>query len=697
MANNIKIINLYLSKRGGDNDVTSSFNNVINFKTDAVVDAYYQFEQIGGNWNVHLNDLRTIKSLVLSTDDNFSILDLLTIHYLKMTFILEDDTTFNYYYFINNQRILREDKVSVDLKLDIFTTFKINKDFKISNVMMERRHLKRYVYDSGSWKINEEFLKNKEPEKFDDLDSVPSFILEKKEINDITTKNLTYFQGADEVKEKLIQSLKGWFYIYVKATDIKDYLYCQRLKVNQDANGTSVLKLPYVVYLVPCLDAKQTDGMYCYFYRKTENEPLPEEIDKSKSWNLEHVLQALKDANKEIIGIKLLPSIPPELIRIYKSSRIWNPDASSITAHYDCYYFFMYDTDNQEYSEPRVLNGFYMTDAIEYESEDIDLVEFSNKILQIPQQGMGRVNYDIKYELGLMRKPYTSIFLKTGYDQGQEYDFFDLLLNKIPFAFKIKMSSYFEDDRVFYEIKPRENLENLGFDFSYFGDTKDGYNYSINAEYTSANDQLASFKAENKNFLMSSLLTNLSKTGMGLVSGLMMPINPAISGVMMMSGIVAGASGVIQDLFKMDSLSNSPDKANIVQTSPLFNYNFSEIFLSLYLKSIRFNKREIIGRVFYWDGYRYSKIENSTEWFVRQRFNYIQIKDDCVSKIEKAETDSIVYNYMTDEIKSDISVALNNGVRFWEIQYLGDNQWGIYPFEKTADGDLYENWEVGLV
>ena len=196
---------------------------------------------------------------------------------------------------------------------------------------------------------------------------------------------------------------------------------------------------------------------------------------------------------------------------------------------------------------------------------------------------------------------------------------------------------------------------------------------------------------------MSSLLTNLSKTGMGLVSGLMMPINPAISGIMMMSGIVSGASGVIQDLLKMDNLSNAPDKANIVQTSPLFNYNFSEIFLSLYLKSIRFNKREIIGRVFYWDGYRYSKIENSTEWFVRQRFNYIQIKDDCVSKIEKADTDSIVFNYMTDEIKKDISVALNNGVRFWEIQYLGDGKWGIYPFEKTPEGELYENWEVGLI
>ncbi|MFA6867406.1 MAG: hypothetical protein WCR54_07820 [Clostridia bacterium] len=648
-------------------------------------------------------------------------------NYLIILDHLGDNTISYRYYFIDKSEIVSGITLKLNLTLDIFATYKLNKDFEIDNVITERCHCERFTLSSTINNLTLDIsphakANNPEPQ----LDTAFSSTYQTYNHNYLSCDNLENVFLSTEIENDIL----GWLIIYGNFK-ITDSTYLIELANNQLSNRLNGLTMPFCALIAPIFNHSQKDlAPYCY-YKITD-------LDKTFKHpvNAREMYQDLKEETSGTVGIftyyekenkdsdnNITYTFEEEEKTYGKSS--FSPFSIQIVKQLPFKlkdYGLSFDNVNHYFTIDDL--GYLTRYPLTTKGTQIQLISFtplnsSSKIYCFSLLNFANENSTRDYNVGfkftvapsdddelntqrditrepkLFKKPYFSLGLRNENTSNSfDYNVFDLNLanesGNTHFTFKVQGKISPTPTGCVYT----ENIETNGSYYSYLATSKYYFQYADTSNLPTNTDYWKKYVAENKNYVSSEILNAVSGYGSSALS-LGMGVASGLSGNAL--GAVSGATGAFvtaynttttlaKTLISQDNIKSQPDDVKLSgysYASPLISTYETNGYISYYV----FNELKKLDKYklfdyFYNFGYEVDSQMSSSEWFGRIFFNYVKISEPCQSKIKTNVP-------MSNEIKNEISNRLLNGIRF--ISY--NSKTNTDNFNNLS----LENWERRLI
>ena len=579
-------------------------------------------------------------------------------NYLCIREIYADGTSqenIDKFYFINNLTLVNSKAIRVDCELDVMTTFIYGIHYQINGkVFAERKHCNRFYLKSNMWKYNihDTLL-------IDDIENTINA-----DVSENYIETVPSYEVVDDVTNNYLKDKKFLLIISAEPLDKENNVDAQGVDKLKIENGTGVTLSTSLYYsLVPLFD---------YWH---------ENIQVSPSINVNKLINNFNETSNIINAVV----IPYCIINNIQSAN------------------FYYDTTNNKFIiNTPVPNNEYGYHKYGQDCGFIKLLTINstfqlskkfniNENLTPSQDYFTLVDRDIKYEPKLHKMPYRKLTL---YANDKSYDYDKLLLNTeegsiqtyiIPSASTTKAMSFIRgvktkdiDDK--YKT-PYENEIYKGV----------GCMNSLNKGINLLNDKWQQFVTQNKNWqylqdievgqTALKALTSLSLMAFGGATG-----NP----LLMVGGGVSSVSTAIntaltgeRQRLQNENIQAQPNELKNLSNDVYFSHMVYEVE---YPRLILYKANDTLMQKaydFYFNfGYKYNQDIFFTEFFNRQRFNYIKINDDIKCRVQTLTFNGDKYQMNANIIKK-LNSIFNNGTTLWNVC---DEQFNTE----------YENWEVSL-
>lgn len=579
-------------------------------------------------------------------------------NYLCIREIYADGTSqenIDKFYFINNLTLVNSKAIRVDCELDVMTTFIYGIHYQINGkVFAERKHCNRFYLKSNMWKYNihDTLL-------IDDIENTINA-----DVSENYIETVPSYEVVDDVTNNYLKDKKFLLIISAEPLDKENNVDAQGVDKLKIENGTGVTLSTSLYYsLVPLFD---------YWH---------ENIQVSPSINVNKLINNFNETSNIINAVV----IPYCIINNIQSANFYYDATNSK-------FIINTPTPNNEYAYHKYGQDCGFIKLLTINSTFQLSKKFNINENLIPSQDYSTlVDRDIKYEPKLHKMPYRKLSL---YANDKSYDYDKLLLNTeegsiqtyiIPSASTTQAMSFIRgvrtkdiDDK--YKT-PYENEIYKGV----------GCMNSLNKGINLLNDKWQQFVTQNKNWqylqdievgqTALKALTSLSLMAFGGATG-----NP----LLMVGGGVSSVSTAIntaltgeRQRLQNENIQAQPNELKNLSNDVYFSHMVYEVE---YPRLILYKANDTLMQKaydFYFNfGYKYNQDIFFTEFFNRQRFNYIKINDDIKCRVQTLTFNGDKYQMNANIIKK-LNSIFNNGTTLWNVC---DEQFNTE----------YENWEVSL-
>lgn len=692
MAYELTSVDIYLPKNKVIWD--NSYKNIIRFTSDEKISTRLDLRLFRTNYNFVFNNFIKPNQIILSIQegDDFNAIELANLKLIAVKAYFVSETRW-FYYFVDN--VIQENgkKYRFSLILDIMTTFKINKDFRIDGIFTERLHFDRYQKNSSgdiicSPNIYDLQTSNDIDSGVDSADYIYNIIE-----SNLYSKTADVTAGNNLVTDEDIEESipKGYILIYVqdkdslfkcrihnttKEQDIERFIYnpLETGTVDSwDYRGNYILA-PYTIYVVPFSD-KRINAVFNNINTGTTT--------ISVGYGLQDILKRLETQSKKILDIKFTSYLPTDL-----SIKAWPlyaeyfidevesiTDENLLSPQIRTKTLIATNIAEEALQSVFILRNIYKDYSFVEESISIyDQIKESG-LFEIPTTATKSIFRQSKYEVQMLKKPYFRIEIKSPYSEGYDFSLFDAIISNLDFSVKFRRecSVVLETAKeINYFVNDREGTGLFGNVKYKVGDVANPV-YNLTWDY----DSLAEYLQNNKNALITSALTPFVSSGVGAVSAFATTKNPALTAFTSAAGLLGG---IVNSAINIDNIKNRPNSIKIGSNALMSDFvNYDSILPKIYIKALRRDKREIVFDWVYRYGYSWNRASNSVDWFNRYIFNYVKTLDSVHAHIVGLSADV----YINEQIENEIQRILNDGVTFWEEDSGHIYNWNYENFEKA--------------
>ena len=684
MAYDLRSAQIYLPKNKVIWDNT--YKNVIRFTTDEKISQLLDLRLFYENYNFVFNNFLKPNTITLAIGDNseFNGIEMANLKMIVVKAFFESETRF-FYYFVDSVVQTNGNTWRYSLSLDVLTTFKINKDFRIDSIFTERLHFDRYIKTGSTISYSPNIYDLQTANEIDSGVDSADYIYNVKNCESFC-KNFTYqYIGVADSSDLAKSKPKGFIMIYVqsKTSNFKCRIHSntrdqdKALFDAQPVGADDVIKYkyrgsyilsPYTIYVVPISEVSYT----IEFPDGSVNE----------NFSLQNILKTLEQRQEKILDIKFTSYLPADLdFKIYRNDAHivmeqvvnWENDEEDLDENVRTTPFVIGDTS--VIANVPILWNIYKDFSFVEESISIFEDLKNTGIVSIPATATKSTFRNIQYEIQMLKNPYFRISVKSPYSEGFEYSFFDIINSNINVTGTLRReaSVVLETGKeISYFINTRKGTGLFGNNQNKIGDVSNPI-YNLTWEY----DSLAEYLQNNKNALMTSALTPFATAGVGAVSAFATTKNPALTAFTSAAGLIGG---IINSAIQIDNIKNKPNSIKVGTNALLADFlAYDTLLPKIYLKALREDKREIVFDWIYRYGYAWNRASNSIDWFNRYIFNYVKTMDSVHAHIKGLAADT----FINESIENEISRILNNGVTFWEEDSGHILNWNYENFEKT--------------
>lgn len=690
---------------------SDNYDNVILFNHDVEILDYLGLSDSDFiQYNFPLFSSTKPRDVVIDLkNENKNVYDIVNSNYLVARLITSDGKTKYYYYFVNSATQSTQTTFVFTLTLDIFTTYKLNVDFTIKNVLTARKHCDRFNRVAPGRLLAFKNTSDSEVMFEDDLESVN----QPKELTNIITP---VSSATKEVGERL------WLYLYISlptgikpATRDLDGFYItgdigsetnlyglsnfiQRLPEKDIRNNYAVLVAPLYpisVYNVPTKASGSGDW-------------VGSEITWSATYLMKYFSQGISEGGKYLGSFQVyganISELPPVKLTFDSSGKInYNTNFGTTTDTRNKQIVFVGYQTGEDMSEGYITAPFLLFQNINVSNGDvihkyqIQIRDRDNHVLNgvfdiTPTQV--KTNKNILYEPKLYKSAFRNIKIRTNASETF-YEF--PVLNCLDCS-KVNSTAF---QMYYLEMPTPEGVIEFStiVNNSYYK-----YNFDNFIGIASKNaftipitsDAYTNFLQNNKNAMLTGLVMPLVNDTWGMISSTAGSIESLITKNKSKEGGTGGGSstpfmnfvGGVLDMVntglsyyaKMDNLRNKPDNLKYMATNGLEALMIANIEFSPYIEvwEAYENNMQKAYDLYYVLGYKVNKITSSDERNNRYYFNFVQTGENCESKIISKIPLSL-------EIKRLISNALLKGITFWNYT----EQFAYLDYSM-------ENWENSL-
>lgn len=695
---------------------SNKYDNVILFNNDSEILSYLGITDADFKpYNFPLFSSTKPRDVVIDlSSTNKNVYDIVNSNYFVAKLETSDGKTKYYYYFVNSATQSTQTTFVLTLTLDVFTTYKLNVDFQVKNVLTERKHCNRFnVYENRLYFKNDS---GSEVMYEDDLESVE----QPKKLT-----NIEYF-----VRDKYNHvGDRTWLYLYVSlpvgiapSSGLQREGYVKTGNLNSSTSQWTltnyiqnlplkIIRNTYAILVAPLYPIKVKNIPYPNMEKVEEQQILvwrPDEFERSAN-NLIQFFSKGNATKTDYIGtFKIyganMGSLPPLPITYESDGTIdFQKNFGTERGNYPANnkLLFIYYKDKPTINSTNIYAPFLIKQNMQSSGGDIahdfdlEIRGANGKITGIfnKQPSRFKTEKDIELEPKLYKSAFRNIKLK----QNNCETFFDYpILNVL----NITRGGGSGSTIIFWELPTPEGVIN----FTALT-TADYYRLAQNSliglsaknifSIPITDDAYTNYLLNNKNAVLTGLIMPQINNAYRLASGVAQSalnitsakkpseLSQSIFGMVdtIGSGVLDIVNTGVNFNAKMDNLRSTPDNLKYLQTNSLEALLIASIEFAPFIEvwEAYDNIMEKAFDFFYAFGYKINRITSSNEWNNRYYFNFIKTAESSESKIISTMPLSL-------EIKNLISSALQNGITFWN--YTSDFVYLDYTME---------NWENDLL
>lgn len=636
-----------------------SFNSHNDFLTLFLNDYESAFITEDTDYNVSMNNFINIQ---ITCSFTISVLNFHANYcYIEMDSNYQnfDESTKYRFYFINNFQILNQNKLSLILELDVFSTY--NGFLNISdNVLFERKMFTRFNVnpnDDSLWMSNPT-INGLDPE-FDIESNYP-----------ISSERLYIKYNSNEIINNLLNNI---YTCIIRCTDNKLGIDNPDFITSNLANATKT-KINNV-----------NQGLYTYFCYLNNNSGINFMMEKNEGilenfLTIDELFNFMQDSPLTV-NIQLLPFIMYDSSVTFRTITDSNNEITTLVMS-------IYDKtqNNIKYGtvqfkdEPKKWMGYLSSYDTDYNFTINKQYPFSLDDTEINQEPM-LLNYK-KYQIQCVN--YSSKEYRAIYFAGYTTDGFNLGFRYTIKDDTFKMSFFIRNNNDIYKYFTSFQMWDVLNSTYFMPQLTDAYKNFI---ATNKNYYQTSVAVPNQVTVTKSISKMASLGGLGIITD--------HTGLGLTNVLGEGASMISETRareklyqYKIDDLKNTPDNivngANDIFTFLRDNFRF-------YLNTKWLREKDLERLAFYYKkyGYKCNLVYPFSDYENRRLFNYVKLIDDDFS--------SLIYKYLNEDttrkntcitptIVNRISSIVNNGVRIWIL----NNQNKPYLFDFSGS-----NGEIG--
>lgn len=672
---------------------SNKYDNVILFNNDSEILSYLGITDADFKpYNFPLFSSTKPRDVVIDlSSTNKNVYDIVNSNYFVAKLETSDGKTKYYYYFVNSATQSTQTTFVLTLTLDVFTTYKLNVDFQIKNVLTERKHCDRLRKMSTSMLA---YNNNPSSEVMieDDIEQAeyPKYI--KRTYNPVNRANASnetlwlYLyvslpvgvqSPGDKTDGQIISGMVGTSYEQYYHTN-----YTYKFNVGTTENNFAVLVAPLEAITVNNIPFKSENAT-------SEDEWWGRE---GYEWSANNLIKTfgkgLASNNGRYTGtFKVYGAnigyLPP--LKLPSGSPI---DYSQLISITNMQVVFSYvELNSGNYTSDNAFAPFLLFSKVSMAGDTVCNAEFQiedilGKFQITPTKT--KTPRDMEYEPKLYKSAFRSIRLKSNISEVyKDYPLLNILglensamentsqimYAEIPAIDGITCFSTITDKGLFSEYTIHNVNDLLGNIY------KNNFSFAITS------DQYTDYLLNNKNaYLTGIVLPTATKVISGATNIIGQKNTPNI--VKSLVDTAVDTVGSIANFnLKIDNLQNAPDSLKYLQSNAIESFLVPSFSFAPYIEYWQAYEvyLELAYNYFYTMGYKVNKFTSSGEWNNRYYFNYVKTAESCESKIFSTKPLSL-------EIKTLISNALQNGITFWN--YISDFTYLDYTME---------NWENDLL
>ena len=688
MAYDLQAAQIYLPKNKVIWDNT--YKNVIRFTTDEKISQLLDLRLFYENYNFVFNNFLKPNSIVLSINENsdFNAIEMANLKMIVVKAFFATETRF-FYYFADSVVQINGTTWRYNLSLDVLTTLKINKDFRINGIFTERLHFDRYQKNSSgniilSTNIYDLQTANDIDSGVDSADYIYNVVQ-----NEKPAKNIEYvFQVSVTDPEVLKKEItpKGYILIYVQNKNCKHNVrvwastreearnqFRPWFSGNVFKDEANYYKMPYAIYVVPLLDVAMNLNT---IYSNTGQWGTT-----GNKFSFDDTIKRIQaDTSNVILDIRFSSYLPADLLIYSDLDRTANFRIDELTIPEEDSEFVNVSLDQitqvlGRFNNMLVLFNIFKDYSIYEESISIYDMLRESDFFRIPSTATKQTFRRLTYEPQMLKKPYCSITIKSPYSEGYDFSFFDIINSNLDLSatFRKEVNVVIESAKELnYFINTRKGTGLFGNVDNKVGDVSNPV-YNLTWE----NDSLAEYLRQNKNAQMTSALTPIASGVVGGALGFLTSANPVLA---VISAAITATGSLINNAIKFDDIKNKPNAIKLGSNALIGDYVFNKTMLpKIYVKGLRQDKREMVFDWIYRYGYSWNRASNSIDWFNRYIFNYVKTIDSVHAHIEGLAAAP----FINEAIENELSRILNDGVTFWEEDSGHIYNWEYENFEKA--------------
>lgn len=682
---------------------SNKYDNVILFNNDSEILSYLGLTDADFKpYNFPLFSSTKPRDVVIDlSHTNKNVYDIVNSNYFVAKLETSDGKTKYYYYFVNSATQSTQNTFVLTLTLDIFTTYKLNVDFQIKNVLTERKHCDRFEIKAVSTGGKKFYAFANDPNSEvmieDDIEQAeyPKYIE----------------QVINPLEDTRPNNPKLWLYLYVSlptgitapgdksdgqvisgevGTPYESYVntnYRYEMENKTIVNNFAVLIAPLETIKVKNIPYKG-DGAtaqdnwkgWTEFERNASN--LIKYFGNGNGPNLGRYTGAFKVYGASIGHLPPMNFSIYDGVLDYKTLQYSNLDNNRVVFSYVEALNGDYTSDN--YFAPFLIRSTFTTYGNFVADLDFEITGVNGKFEFEPKTDRAKRN--VNYEPKLFKSAFRSLRLKTNISEVyKDYP----LLNCMGLSPRI-IADTDTKIRFFYcEIPAIDGitcfstlLSKPGNEYTEFNiDNYIGNIYKNNFSFAITDDAYTTYLQNNKNAYLTGLVLPTATKVINGATSLIGQRNPTNIFKNMLDTAVDTVGGIANFNLKMDNLQNTPDSLKYIQSNSIEALLNEDIGFGSYIEywqayDIYLN---LAYNYFYTMGYKVNKFTSSNERNNRYYFNYVKTAESSESKIISTIPLSL-------EIKTLISNALQNGITFWN--YVSNFVYLDYTME---------NWENNLL
>ena len=678
---------------------SDNYDNVILFNHDIEILDYLGLSDSDFiQYNFPLFSSTKPRDIVIDLkNENKNVYDIVNSNYLVARLITSDGKTKYYYYFVNSATQSTQTTFVFTLTLDIFTTYKLNVDFSIKNVLTARKHCDRFkkLSSTGNPILAFKYDSDSEVMIEDDIEQIeyPKMLRN-------TYRPFNLYQTSQP---------KLWLYLYVSLP--KGVSSDNDRTDGQVIVGFDNTKNEYKVHVNYSykFDTKEVENNYAVLVAplKTiyvDNVPFkPQNATENDNWqgfygfewNASNLIKTLgsglsSDNGRYIGSFQVFGAnvgeMPPLNLPISQGRIDYNDLQETFIGNNQLIFTYVElatsdRTSDNTFAPFLVYSNIKESGGITHKA-DFQIYSITGKFQITPTATRSDRNPD--YEPKLYKSSFRSVRLKS--NLSEVYKDFPLLN-----ILSLNTSTLDATTQIYYaEIPAIDGIncfatiidKNNGCIYTRYNDDNFlGNIYKNNFSFAITSDQYTNYLLNNKNAYLTGIVMPTAQRIVQTATSLLGNKNLTESFKNLAGGIFDTVGNVVNFHAKIDNLQNAPDSLKYIQSNSLEALLRPQVEFAPYIEyweaySIYL---DLAYQYYYAMGYKVNKFTSSNEWNNRYYFNFVQTSESCESKIISEIPLSL-------EIKRLISNALLKGITFWNYT----EQFAYLDYSM-------ENWENDLL